>query len=63
MLLGSTAKKNCSVCVTVAGEASEVPLFVIFKGSANGWIAKKYPPFFQMAFMDALKRKRGWKIE
>ena len=38
---GSTANEICTVCVTVAADGSKLPLFVIFKGSANGWIAKE----------------------
>ena len=37
----STVDKICTVCVTVAAERRKLPLFVIFKATVNGIIARK----------------------
>ena len=37
---GCTADKRCTVCVNVSGDGTKLPLFVVFKRTANGRIVK-----------------------
>ena len=56
---GSSANKRCTVCVTVAADGTRLPLFVIFKGSPNGPIAKSLQDIIPKGMYGCMQVK-GW---
>ena len=52
--------KRVPMAVSVYADGTKSPAMFIFKGTQNGWIAKKSSQIFQLAVSIISRKMNGW---